>query len=132
MTVDIDQRELRSVLGTFVTGVTVITTADRDGGLHGCTANSFTSVSLDPPLVLWSQALKARSHAAFRDAERFTVNILAEDQTHISRHFATSKADKFEGVAWTPGLGGVPIIDNCLAYLECRTDAIYPGGDHVL
>jgi flavin reductase (DIM6/NTAB) family NADH-FMN oxidoreductase RutF len=78
-----DSRELRRVLGAFVTGVTVVTTTDGEGRFHGVTANSFSSVSLDPPLVLWSQAIKAQSHSAFFKAERFAVNILAEDQTAL-------------------------------------------------
>ena len=83
-----DNRDLRRVLGTFVTGVTVVTTTDDEGGFHGVTANSFSSVSLDPPLVLWSQAVKSHSHPAFFKAERFAVNILAEDQIELSNRFA--------------------------------------------
>src|SRR3954469_18364116 len=90
-----DSLELRRVLGAFVTGVTVITTLDRDGKPHGLTANSFTSVSLDPPLILWSQSLTAPSHPVFRESERFVVNILADDQVEISNRFARGGADKF-------------------------------------
>src|SRR3984893_18487015 len=82
-----DSRELRRVLGAFVTGVTVVTTTDEEGGLHGVTANSFSSVSHDPPLVLWSQAVKTHSHPVFFKAERFAVNILAEDQIELSNRF---------------------------------------------
>jgi len=127
-----DKRELRNVLGAFVTGVTVVTTIDKDGAPQGVTANSFSSVSLEPPLVLWSQAQAARSFPAFRDADRFVVNILAQDQVGISRQFASSSNEKFAGVAWTPGLGGVPVIDDSSAFLECRRVATYPGGDHVV
>lgn len=127
-----DQRELRSVLGTFVTGVTVVTTRDAEGHAHGVTANSFSSVSLDPPLVLWSQALSSRSHPAFRDSEHFAVNIMADDQVAVSNHFAKSRDDKFATIAHSDGLGGSPVIDGCAAHLECTKVAAYPGGDHMV
>jgi flavin reductase (DIM6/NTAB) family NADH-FMN oxidoreductase RutF/DNA-binding IclR family transcriptional regulator len=128
-----DQRELRDVLGAFVTGVTIITTVDADGKPRGVTANSFSSVSLDPPLVLWSQATTSQSFPVFRDAKRFVVNILSEEQVELSRRFATSKiVDKFEGVSHRKGMGGIPILDGSSAFLECRSFATYPGGDHVV
>jgi flavin reductase (DIM6/NTAB) family NADH-FMN oxidoreductase RutF len=127
-----DSRALRQVLGAFVTGVTVITTLDRAGKPHGLTANSFSSVSLDPPLILWSQSLAAPSHPVFRDADRFVVNILADDQVEVSNRFARGSADKFAGCATRPGLGGVPLIEGCSAYLECRRIDSFPGGDHVV
>ena len=127
-----DARALRQVLGAFVTGVTVITTIDRDGRPHGLTANSFSSVSLDPPLVLWSQSLTAPSHPVFREAERFVVNILADDQVEVSNRFARAGTDKFAGCATRPGLGGVPLIQGCAAYLECRRINSFPGGDHLV
>src|ERR1700757_4459310 len=101
-----DSRDLRRVLGTFVTGVTVVTTIDDEGRFHGVTANSFSSVSLDPPLVLWSQAVKAHSHAAFFAAERFAVNILAEDQIELSKRFAKPSPAKFAGIDVDTGAGG--------------------------
>lgn len=127
-----EQRQLRDVLGTFVTGVTVVTTCDADGNSHGVTANSFSSVSLDPPLVLWSQALTSKSYPAFRDSEHFAVNILADDQIAISNHFAKSREDKFSGIAHNPGLGGSPVLDGAVAHLECVKVATYPSGDHVV
>lgn len=127
-----DQRELRNVLGSFVTGVTIVTTLDGDGKPLGVTANSFSSVSLEPPLILWSQALTARSFPAFRDSERFVINILAEDQAHVSQRFAKAGEDKFAGVAVREGIGKLPLIDGCTAYLECRKVATYPGGDHAV
>ena len=127
-----NSRELRQVLGSFVTGVTVITTLDAQGKPHGLTANSFSSVSLDPPLILWSQSLKAPSHPVFRDGERFVVNILADDQVAVSDRFARSSPDKFAGCLVRPGLGGVPLIEGCSAYLECRRISSFPGGDHVV
>ncbi|HSV45840.1 MAG TPA: flavin reductase [Ramlibacter sp.] len=128
----IDPRELRQVLGSFVTGVTIITTVDKDGKCWGLTANSFTSVSLDPPLVLWNQSVTAPSYPVFRDAQRFAVNILAEDQVEISRRFASPAADKFAGVGVSGGLGGVPLIDGCAAYIECSREGEFPGGDHAV
>ncbi len=127
-----DPRELRNVLGAFVTGVTVITTVDGDGIPRGVTVNSFSSVSLDPPLVLWSQALKASSYPVFRDAKRFVVNILAEDQIEVSRRFSSNIENRFEGMNYHLGLGGVPVLDGCSAFLECRSFASYPGGDHAV
>jgi flavin reductase (DIM6/NTAB) family NADH-FMN oxidoreductase RutF/DNA-binding IclR family transcriptional regulator len=127
-----DARELRQVLGSFVTGVTVITTIDAEGRQHGLTANSFSSVSLDPPLVLWSQSKSAPSHPVFSTAERFVVNILADDQVEVSNRFARGGADKFAGAQVRPGLGGVPLIEGCAAHLECRRVHSYPGGDHVV
>lgn len=128
-----DQRELRNVLGSFVTGVTIITAVDKDGSPRGVTVNSFSSVSLEPPLVLWSQALTAASYPVFRDAGRFVVNILAEDQVHLSKQFSSRDVtDRFAGVPVRTGLGGVPILEGCSAFLECRSFATYPGGDHAV
>lgn len=127
-----DAKQLRQVLGSFVTGVTVITTVDKEGRVHGLTANSFSSVSLDPPLILWSQSLTAPSHAVFSTCDRFAVNILSDDQVSISNRFARPSADKFAGVAIEPGLGGVPLISGSAAHLECRRVHSYPGGDHVV
>ena len=127
-----DPRELRSVLGSFVTGVTVVTTRTAQGKPFGVTANSFSSVSLDPPLVLWSQSLASSSHAAFRDTEHFAVNILADDQVALSDHFARPQDDKFSGIAYADGMGGVPLLHNTAAHIECLKVASYPGGDHVV
>ena len=127
-----DGRDLRRTLGTFVTGVTVVTTVDEDGRFHGVTANSFSSVSLDPPLVLWSQAVAAQSHPVFFKAERFAVNILAEHQVDLSNRFAKSSAEKFAGLDVDIGLGGVPLLRGCSAWLECRAFSRLPGGDHTI
>jgi flavin reductase (DIM6/NTAB) family NADH-FMN oxidoreductase RutF/DNA-binding IclR family transcriptional regulator len=127
-----DSRELRRTLGAFVTGVTVVTTIDGDGRFHGVTANSFSSVSLDPPLVLWSQAVKSQSHPAFFEAERFAVNILAEDQIELSNRFAKSSREKFAGLEIDIGLGGVPLLRGCSAWLQCRVSSRVPGGDHTI
>ena len=127
-----EPRQLRDVLGTFVTGVTVVTTRDETGIAHGVTANSFSSVSLDPPLVLWSQSLSSKSYPAFRDSDHFAVNILADDQIAISNHFAKSREDKFNGIAHSTGIGGSPVLDGAAAHLECVKVASYPSGDHVV
>lgn len=127
-----DRRQLRDVLGTFVTGVTVVTTRTADGKAYGVTANSFSSVSLDPPLVLWSQSLSSSSHPAFRDSDHFAVNILADDQVHLSDHFAKSRDDKFLDIAHRDGVGAAPVLDGVAAHLECVKVAHYPGGDHVV
>lgn len=127
-----DKRQLRNVLGSFVTGVTVVTTLDPEGKMHGLTANSFSSVSLDPPLVLWSQATSAGSHAAFRDSDRFAINILAEDQHGLANHFATRSPDKFAGIDHDIGIEGLPVLRDCSAWLECKVVSRIPGGDHVI
>lgn len=128
----LDSRELRQVLGAFPTGVTVVTTLDGAGRPYGVTANSFSSVSLDPPLVLWSQSNTSSSHAAFRDAERFVVNVMADDQVHVANQFAKSGIDKFSGIALREGIGGLPLIEGSAATLECEKVAAYPGGDHTI
>jgi flavin reductase (DIM6/NTAB) family NADH-FMN oxidoreductase RutF/DNA-binding IclR family transcriptional regulator len=127
-----DSSDLRRVLGTFVTGVTVVTTTDDEGKFHGVTANSFSSVSLDPPLVLWSQAVKSHSHPVFFKAERFAVNILADDQIELSKRFAKSSQDKFSGVDVDIGSAGVPLLCDCSARLQCRVVSRVPGGDHTI
>ncbi len=130
--VAIDPIELRRCLGSFVTGVTVITVLDENGAPIGMTANSFNSVSLDPPLIVWSLRTNARTFPVYSTAKRFVVNILSEDQVDISNRFAKSGPDRFDGVAITPGIDGVPLIDGCAAHFECLTEATYPGGDHLL
>lgn len=127
-----DKRQLRNVLGTFTTGVTIVTTRTADGKAHGVTANSFSSVSLEPPLVLWCQALTSSSHASFMESGHFVVNILADDQIAVSNHFAKSQPDKFAGIAHEDGLGGAPVISGAAAHLECVKVAAYPAGDHVV
>jgi flavin reductase (DIM6/NTAB) family NADH-FMN oxidoreductase RutF len=126
----IEKNELRQVMGHFATGVTIITTLTKAGQLHGLTANAFTSVSLEPPLLLISVDKKAESWPAFEESRVFTVNILADDQEGLSRKFAVSGGNKFEGVAYRIGANGAPILDGTLAYIECTLYAAYDGGDH--
>jgi flavin reductase (DIM6/NTAB) family NADH-FMN oxidoreductase RutF/DNA-binding MarR family transcriptional regulator len=126
-----DQRAFRRCLGQFPTGVTVITTAWQ-GKPVGVTANSFSSLSLDPPLVLWSIALASRSCSAFRHSEHFAVNILNADQIDISQRFSTPAEDKFKDVGWQPGCLGSPTLPGILALIECATEAVLDGGDHFI
>lgn len=127
-----DLRTFRETLGLFVTGVTIISTRDERGEPIGITANSFNSVSLDPPLILWSVGLNALSLNAFCDAENFAVHILRDDQAELSQRFAKSGTDKFQGLEMEPGLGDVPLLPECAARLECSLFSKYPAGDHVL
>ncbi len=119
---------LRSALGSFATGVTVVTT-HSDIGPVGITVNSFTSVSLDPPLVLWCPALASDRHDAFARAKHFAIHILTADQQNLSEAFARS-AQPFDLCDWTPGPQGVPLIQGCCTRLECATDSVIPAGDH--
>ena len=127
-----DLRTFRETLGLFVTGVTIITTCDEHGAPVGITANSFNSVSLDPPLILWSVGLNALSLSAFSDAKNFVVHILRDDQAELSQRFAMSGSNKFRELNIEAGLGGAPLLPDCAARLECSLFAKYPAGDHVL
>src|SRR5271163_4724318 len=108
----IERNELRRVMGHFATGVTIITTVSKEGVPFGLTANAFTSVSLDPPLLLISVDKKAESYPHFEASKVFTVNILGDDQETLSRKFAVSGGDKFQGVAYRTGANGVPILES--------------------
>lgn len=127
-----DRRAMRQALGQYATGVTVVTCRGQDGQRIGMTANSFTSVSLDPPLVLWCPKKDSPSLDDFAAAGHFAVNVLASDQHHLSRQFATPTADKFAGAPVTDGLSGVPVLDGTVASFQCRTVATYEAGDHVI
>lgn len=127
-----DTRELRRALGRFSTGVTVVTTRTEAGKLEGLTANSFSSVSLDPPLVLWSLRNEAPSLPAFLEAGWFAVNVLGTHQHRMSRHFATARPDKFDGIPHLPGLGGCPLLTDSLACFECTVENRIPAGDHTI
>jgi 3-hydroxy-9,10-secoandrosta-1,3,5(10)-triene-9,17-dione monooxygenase reductase component len=125
-----DVREFRNALGAFTTGVTIVTTRDASGRDVGLTVNSFNSVSLEPPLVLWSLARSSASLAAFVEAEHFAVHILGARQEGLSNQFARRGADKFAGLELARGHGGVPLLDGCAARFECRTAYRHEGGDH--
>jgi flavin reductase (DIM6/NTAB) family NADH-FMN oxidoreductase RutF len=128
----VDQRALRTALGRFATGVTVVTTRTPDGKIEGLTANSFAAVSLDPPLVLWSLRRHAPSLRSFQASGTFAVNVLARSQEEIAHRFATRNREKFAGVEHTPGLGGAPLLHGTLAAFECSLESILEGGDHVI
>jgi 3-hydroxy-9,10-secoandrosta-1,3,5(10)-triene-9,17-dione monooxygenase reductase component len=125
-------RQFRSALGAFATGVTIVTTRSRAGDDIGLTANSFNSVSLDPPMVLWSLAKTARSLLAFVESGYFAVHVLAASQEALSLTFATRGADKFAGIVLERGRSGIPLLPGCSARFECRTAFTYEGGDHVV
>jgi 4-hydroxyphenylacetate 3-hydroxylase, reductase component len=125
--------EFRNALGNFATGVTVITARDLgDKGYVGITANSFNSVSMDPPLVLWSIGKSARSLPAYEKAGYFAINVLAADQVDISNRFATRQADKFNAIDFRTGVEGLPILNGCAAVFQCQTNMMYEGGDHII
>ncbi|MEM6489747.1 MAG: flavin reductase family protein [Pseudomonadota bacterium] len=125
-----DIQALRRALGAYATGVTVVTTVSRDGTPTGFTANSFTSVSLDPPLLLVCLAHTAASYALFRQVDGFAVNVLTAEQEGIAKTFATRGADKFADLAWTPGAHGAPLIDGALARFDCAMHERVAAGDH--
>jgi flavin reductase (DIM6/NTAB) family NADH-FMN oxidoreductase RutF len=127
-----DPQELRRVMGCFATGVTVITTRDRHGSPYGLTANAVTSLSLDPPLLIICVDRKAETFLHFYDSKRFVVNVLAEDQEAVSRRFAVSGGDKFDGVSFRLGRLETAILAGAIAHLECRIVATHEGGDHVI
>lgn len=127
-----DPKALRNAFGAFATGVTVITTRQPDGTPRGFTANSFTSVSLDPPLLLVCLAKTAHSADTFATAPHFAVNILSEDQKAVSGLFASRAPDKFDQCAWTPGPADVPLIDGALAQFTCANHQLVDAGDHLI
>lgn len=132
MTATIDKAQFRKALGAFTTGVTIVTTRGADEKDYGLTANSFNSVSMDPPMVLWSLGKTSSSLQAFTGSEHFAVHILAADQEAVSNRFAKSGADKFAGIKAGRGHGEVPLLDGCSARFECQVAYQYDGGDHVI
>lgn len=125
-----DTREMRDVLSSFSTGVTIVTTSDARGAPVGMTASSFNSVSMEPPLILWSVAKSALSADAFRKASHFAVHVLAVDQVDLSNRFAKSGADKFSGTDYRTDANGVPVLEGPAGRFDCRTWQVYEGGDH--
>lgn len=124
--------DLRAALGQFATGVTIVTACDPEGRLVGLTANSFNSVSLSPPLVLWSLARQSSSMAGFLAAHHYAINVLAADQRPLAERFARRGIDRFEGAPWRPGLTGAPVIEGAVAVFECSHRKQYDEGDHVI
>lgn len=128
----IDSRAFRDALGCFATGVTVVTAKARDGRPFGVTVNSFSSLSLDPPLILWSLSSGSGTYSAFLEASHFAVHVLCVNQEHICLQFARSGIDRFGGIDLGEGAGGVPILPDTAALFECRSLYRYWGGDHVI
>jgi 3-hydroxy-9,10-secoandrosta-1,3,5(10)-triene-9,17-dione monooxygenase reductase component len=125
-------RVLRAALGRFATGVTIVGCRADDGGAVGLTANSFSALSLQPPLVLWSLRSASPNLPAFMAASHFAVNVLAENQVDLSRRFASPLPDKFAEGLWSEGLGGAPVLAGCAAVFECEQVSAQDAGDHVL
>jgi len=122
----------RRALAQFATGITVVTARTLAGEPAGITVNSFNSVSLDPPLVLWSLAFKATAFDTFRYCGRYLVNVLAADQLDLARRFAARTQDKFGTARWTPTDSGLPRLAGCIAWFECANRSQYEEGDHVI
>jgi 3-hydroxy-9,10-secoandrosta-1,3,5(10)-triene-9,17-dione monooxygenase reductase component len=127
-----DPKDFRRALGMFATGVTIVTARAADGTSVGITANSFNSVSLQPPMVLWSLAKNARSLAVFSASEHWNVHILSNEQDALSNRFARAGEDKFAGLALDESINGAPLIPGCSARFQCRTAFQYEGGDHII
>ena len=130
--VGFDSQQFRAALGMFATGVTIITARGEDGSLVGLTANSFNSVSLSPPLVLWSLSRGAGSMPVFSRGSHYAINILAAEQMDLAKRFAMRDIDRFAGVDWREGAGGAPVIEGAAATFECANRSRYEEGDHVI
>ena len=131
-TVPVDGALLRDALGRFLTGVTIVTVAGMNQQLYGLTVNSFNSVSLTPPLVLWSLDKRNEKTSLFQKAAGFAVNIMSAAQIDLCERFSGDATDRFAGCGWTPGAFGQPLLDNALVQMECRHWAQYDGGDHLI
>jgi len=129
---DIDSHGLRKALGCFATGVTVITTESNEGERVGFTANSFTSVSLDPPIISWNYRCSARNLNVFLETGQFAINVLAADQQSVAQQFCAPLEDRFAGLEIRAGQSGVPLIGGCSAHFECKTLSTVKAGDHVI
>lgn len=127
-----DSTTFRRTLGMFATGITVITTRNREGKLFGLTVNSFNSVSLTPPLVVWSLNTSSGAREAFETSNHHAINVLAENQQAVSNLFAGRHEDRFGQVSWEPGLDGVPLLAGCCAVLEVRNRRHWEEGDHIM
>lgn len=129
---DFSTPEFREALGMFATGVTIVTARTPEGDLVGLTANSFNSVSLTPPLVLWSLARSAGSMAAFSTGSHYAINILGADQQALARQFAAKDVDRYQGVQFSLGASGAPLLQGAAATFECFNRSRYEEGDHVI
>lgn len=128
----VEPLEMRNAMGKFLTGVTIVTIVQSDGTPYGLTVNSFNSVSLDPPLVLWSLDNRNANLQAFRDADGFVVNVMASAQADLCGRFASQTPNRFDGVDWEGGVSGHPVLNGCLASFDCRHWTEYEGGDHTI
>jgi len=128
----IDKQEFRRVLGHFAAGVTIVTTIGDDGKPYGLTATAFTSVSLEPPLVLVCVDKRSESHPHFHTSRVFAVNFLGVDHEHLSRRFAVTGGDKFTDLPTDTGVTGAPLLREALGYLDCTTTEVFEGGDHTI
>lgn len=129
---EFDTSYFRAALAQFATGITVVTTRTEDGALYGLTVNSFNSVSLEPPLVLWSLATKARCMPAFAQASHYVVNVLASHQLELALRFSRPVPDRFEALQFSSSRRGLPILPDVVAWFECRSRSRYQEGDHVI
>ncbi|MGI9238811.1 MAG: flavin reductase family protein, partial [Woeseiaceae bacterium] len=127
-----DSKAFRQCLGKFATGVTVVTCSDQDGNPCGITANSFSSVSLDPPLILWNIAKVSNSLEAYLEAKQFAINVLSADQQNVSSHFARTDHTLFDSIEYGVSDNGVPLLPGTIAHFECRTHTIHDCGDHFI
>jgi len=132
LTTALDQRAYRNALGNFATGVTVVTTCTKAGAYLGVTVNSFSSVSLEPPLVLFNLDRGTISLQGYREAGIFAVNVLRDTQLDISRRFAAGQSDKWSGIAHERWITGSPILKDAIARFDCQTEAVHEGGDHLI
>lgn len=132
LTAELDTRRFRDAMRRFATGVTIITTRDGDAVPVGLTANSFNSVSLTPPLVLWSLNKHSRSLPVFMTADYYAVNVLCSDQKGLAARFASPIDDRFAGIEWHSGATGTPLFDGCVAWFECASVHRHEGGDHII
>lgn len=125
-----DAKQLRQALGRYATGVAIVTSRGADGQYIGLTVNSFSSVSLEPPLVLWSLANKSINLVHFKNASHFVVHVLGENQMDLARRFASNVSERFEGLAMLEGMGGSPLLEGCPVRLHCETISMMEAGDH--
>lgn len=122
--------DLKRAFGSFPTGVCIVTGRGANGDVIGMTVSSFSPVSLDPPLVLWSIQKKSFSRTQFLQSEYFVINVLGESLSHLAWRFARPSSDKFDGVCWSSGLGGAPVIDDAVTSMECALENVIPASDH--
>ena len=128
----VDTGDFKQAIGAFTTSVTVVTTCDDAGTRYGLTANSFAPVSLEPPLVLFCADLHAPSLSGFTRSQHFAINVLASDQEDIAKRFARPADDKFAGLNWRVGIFGAPLLDRCIAHIECKLEHVFGSDDHAI